>query len=141
MAGMEHAVEAGRRYFIKRPRLTRLLDEADSRVLMLVAPVKVFAAPERVNVPPLDLFRFPGPSMLPLMLNAPDTAKSALLARLTGAVMLWLPAESVVEEKVQLPEPSAVPAPSLVEPSKKFTVPVVGLPEPVTAAVKVILSP
>ena len=38
MAGIESAVEAARRYIIKRPRLTRLLDNANSRVLMLVAP-------------------------------------------------------------------------------------------------------
>jgi ATP/maltotriose-dependent transcriptional regulator MalT len=38
MAGIETAVEAARRYIIKRPRLTRLLDRADSRVLMLIAP-------------------------------------------------------------------------------------------------------
>src|SRR6185437_9488321 len=38
MAGIESAVEAARRYIIKRPRLTRLMDNANSRVLMLVAP-------------------------------------------------------------------------------------------------------
>ncbi len=38
MAGIETAVEAARRYIIKRPRLTRLLDRANSRVLMLIAP-------------------------------------------------------------------------------------------------------
>jgi hypothetical protein len=38
MAGIESAVEAARRYIIKRPRLTRLLDNANARVLMLVAP-------------------------------------------------------------------------------------------------------
>ena len=38
MAGIETAVEAARRYIIKRPRLTRLLDNANARVLMLVAP-------------------------------------------------------------------------------------------------------
>jgi DNA-binding NarL/FixJ family response regulator len=38
MAGMETAVEAARRYIIKRPRLTRLLDNANARVLMLIAP-------------------------------------------------------------------------------------------------------
>jgi DNA-binding CsgD family transcriptional regulator len=38
MAGIEIAVEAARRYIIKRPRLTRLLDNANARVLMLIAP-------------------------------------------------------------------------------------------------------
>jgi LuxR family transcriptional regulator, maltose regulon positive regulatory protein len=38
MAGTETAVEAARRYIIKRPRLTRLLDRANARVLMLIAP-------------------------------------------------------------------------------------------------------
>jgi LuxR family maltose regulon positive regulatory protein len=38
MAGIETAVEAAGRYIIKRPRLTRLLDEANARVLMLIAP-------------------------------------------------------------------------------------------------------
>ena len=38
MAGIESAAEAARRYIIKRPRLTRLLDKANSRVLMLIAP-------------------------------------------------------------------------------------------------------
>jgi ATP/maltotriose-dependent transcriptional regulator MalT len=38
MAGIETAVEAARRYIIKRPRLTRLLDNTNARVLMLVAP-------------------------------------------------------------------------------------------------------
>ena len=38
MAGIETAVEAARRYIIKRPRLTRLLDRATARVLMLIAP-------------------------------------------------------------------------------------------------------
>src|SRR5439155_7069466 len=38
MAGIETAVEAARRYIIKRPRLTRLLDNANARVLMLIAP-------------------------------------------------------------------------------------------------------
>src|SRR6185312_17320937 len=38
MAGIETAVEAARRYIIKRPRLTRLLDNANARALMLVAP-------------------------------------------------------------------------------------------------------
>jgi LuxR family transcriptional regulator, maltose regulon positive regulatory protein len=38
MAGIETAVEAARRYIIKRPRLTRLLDKANARVLMLIAP-------------------------------------------------------------------------------------------------------
>jgi LuxR family transcriptional regulator, maltose regulon positive regulatory protein len=38
MAGIDTAVEAARRYIIKRPRLTRLLDRANSRVLMLIAP-------------------------------------------------------------------------------------------------------
>jgi len=38
MAGIETAVEAARRYIIKRPRLTRLLDKANARALMLVAP-------------------------------------------------------------------------------------------------------
>jgi DNA-binding CsgD family transcriptional regulator len=37
MAGIE-TVEAARRYIIKRPRLTRLLDNANARILMLVAP-------------------------------------------------------------------------------------------------------
>src|SRR4029077_11950120 len=35
---IETAVEAARRYIIKRPRLTRLLDNANARALMLVAP-------------------------------------------------------------------------------------------------------
>jgi DNA-binding CsgD family transcriptional regulator len=38
MAGVETAVETARRYIIKRPRLTRLLDNANARVLMLIAP-------------------------------------------------------------------------------------------------------
>jgi DNA-binding NarL/FixJ family response regulator len=38
MAGIETAVEAARRYIIKRPRLTRLLDNANACVLMLVTP-------------------------------------------------------------------------------------------------------
>ncbi len=38
MVGIETAVEAARRYIIKRPRLTRLLDNANARALMLVAP-------------------------------------------------------------------------------------------------------
>jgi LuxR family maltose regulon positive regulatory protein len=38
MAGIETAVEAARRYIIKRPRLTRLLDKASARVLMLIGP-------------------------------------------------------------------------------------------------------
>jgi ATP/maltotriose-dependent transcriptional regulator MalT len=38
MAGIGTAVEAARRYIIKRPRLTRLLDKANARVLMLIAP-------------------------------------------------------------------------------------------------------
>ena len=38
MAGIETAVEAARRYIIKRPRLTRLMDNANARVLMLIAP-------------------------------------------------------------------------------------------------------
>jgi LuxR family transcriptional regulator, maltose regulon positive regulatory protein len=38
MAGIETAVEAARRYIIKRPRLTRLLDNANARALMLIAP-------------------------------------------------------------------------------------------------------
>jgi DNA-binding NarL/FixJ family response regulator len=38
MAGIETAVQAARRYIIKRPRLTRLLDRANARVLMLIAP-------------------------------------------------------------------------------------------------------
>ena len=38
MAGIETAVETARRYIIKRPRLTRLLDNANARVLMLIAP-------------------------------------------------------------------------------------------------------
>ena len=38
MAGIETAVEAARRYIIKRPRLTRLLDKANARVLMLIGP-------------------------------------------------------------------------------------------------------
>src|SRR4051794_9351889 len=36
--GIAAAVEAPRRHIIERPRLTRLLDEADARILMLVAP-------------------------------------------------------------------------------------------------------
>ena len=38
MAGIETPVEAARRYIIKRPRLTRLLDNANARALMLIAP-------------------------------------------------------------------------------------------------------
>ncbi len=38
MAGIDTAAETGLRYIIRRPRLTRLLDDADARVLMLVAP-------------------------------------------------------------------------------------------------------
>jgi len=38
MVGLETAVEAARRYIIKRPRLTRLLDNANARALMLIAP-------------------------------------------------------------------------------------------------------
>jgi LuxR family maltose regulon positive regulatory protein len=38
MADIETAVEAARRYIIKRPRLTRLLDNANARALMLIAP-------------------------------------------------------------------------------------------------------
>jgi ATP/maltotriose-dependent transcriptional regulator MalT len=38
MAGIDTAVETARRYIIKRPRLTRLLDKANARVLMLIAP-------------------------------------------------------------------------------------------------------
>lgn len=38
MAGLETPVEGASRYIIKRPRLTRLLDQAEARVLMLVAP-------------------------------------------------------------------------------------------------------
>src|SRR4051812_13753199 len=38
MAGIETAVEAARRYIIKRPRLTRLLGKAPPRVLMLIGP-------------------------------------------------------------------------------------------------------
>ncbi len=38
MAGIETAVEAARRYIIRRPRLTRLLNKANARVLMLIAP-------------------------------------------------------------------------------------------------------
>jgi DNA-binding NarL/FixJ family response regulator len=38
MAGVEIAVETARRYIIKRPRLTRLLDGANARVLMLIGP-------------------------------------------------------------------------------------------------------
>jgi DNA-binding CsgD family transcriptional regulator len=38
MAGIETAVEDARRYIIKRPRLTRLLDRANARVLMLIGP-------------------------------------------------------------------------------------------------------
>ena len=38
MASIETAVETARRYIIKRPRLTRLLDNANARVLMLNAP-------------------------------------------------------------------------------------------------------
>src|SRR5437764_12207853 len=34
----ELAVSAGRRHIIKRPRLTRLLDETTARVILLVAP-------------------------------------------------------------------------------------------------------
>src|SRR5438132_11222009 len=34
----ELAVPAGRRHIIKRPRLTRLLDETSARVILLVAP-------------------------------------------------------------------------------------------------------
>lgn len=36
--GTAAEVEAPRRHIIKRPRLTRLLDQADARILMLVAP-------------------------------------------------------------------------------------------------------
>jgi LuxR family maltose regulon positive regulatory protein len=36
--GAAAAIEAPRRRIIKRPRLTRLLDEADARILLLVAP-------------------------------------------------------------------------------------------------------
>ena len=36
MAGIESAVEAARRYIIKRPRLTRLMDNANARALMLI---------------------------------------------------------------------------------------------------------
>ena len=42
MAGIETAVEAARRYIIKRPRLTRLLDKANARVLMLIGPQVIF---------------------------------------------------------------------------------------------------
>jgi DNA-binding CsgD family transcriptional regulator len=38
MAGIDTAVETARRYIIKRPRLTRLLDKANAHVLMLIAP-------------------------------------------------------------------------------------------------------
>jgi DNA-binding CsgD family transcriptional regulator len=38
MAGIDSAVEAARRYIIKRPRLTRLLDNATAQALMLIAP-------------------------------------------------------------------------------------------------------
>jgi LuxR family maltose regulon positive regulatory protein len=38
MAGIETAVETSRRYIIRRPRLTRLLDNANAHVLMLIAP-------------------------------------------------------------------------------------------------------
>ncbi len=38
MAGIESAVETAGRYIIKRPRLTRLLDGANARVLMLIGP-------------------------------------------------------------------------------------------------------
>jgi DNA-binding CsgD family transcriptional regulator len=38
MAGIETAVETARRYIIKRPRLTRLLDGANARILMLIGP-------------------------------------------------------------------------------------------------------
>jgi LuxR family maltose regulon positive regulatory protein len=38
MAGIDTAVETARRYIIKRPRLTRLLDKANARALMLIAP-------------------------------------------------------------------------------------------------------
>jgi len=38
MAGIDTAVETARRYIIKRPRLTRLLDKANARVLTLIAP-------------------------------------------------------------------------------------------------------
>jgi LuxR family transcriptional regulator, maltose regulon positive regulatory protein len=38
MVAIESAVEAARRYIIKRPRLTRLLDNANARALMLIAP-------------------------------------------------------------------------------------------------------
>jgi ATP/maltotriose-dependent transcriptional regulator MalT len=38
MDDYEQAQAAGRQYIIKRPRLTRLLDESESRILMLVAP-------------------------------------------------------------------------------------------------------
>jgi ATP/maltotriose-dependent transcriptional regulator MalT len=37
-AGIDTAVETARRYIIKRPRLTRLLDKANARALMLIAP-------------------------------------------------------------------------------------------------------
>ena len=38
MAGIESAVEAARRYIIKRPRLTRLMDNANAHALMLIGP-------------------------------------------------------------------------------------------------------
>jgi DNA-binding CsgD family transcriptional regulator/tetratricopeptide (TPR) repeat protein len=38
MTSIEQAAEAARRYIIKRPRLTRLLDGANARILMLIAP-------------------------------------------------------------------------------------------------------
>ncbi len=38
MVAMESAVEAARRYIIKRPRLTRMLDNASARALLLIAP-------------------------------------------------------------------------------------------------------
>src|SRR5436305_1542807 len=37
-SGIAAEIEAPRRHIIERPRLTRLLDEADARILMLVAP-------------------------------------------------------------------------------------------------------
>lgn len=38
MAGIESVIAAASRYIIKRPRLTRLLDNAKAKVLMLIAP-------------------------------------------------------------------------------------------------------
>src|SRR5438046_10371178 len=38
MAGIEASAEAARRYIIKRPRLTRLLDNTNARALLLIAP-------------------------------------------------------------------------------------------------------